>query len=339
MHPLVVHNLYAQLLDWSLHSALAGSGLLSAGGSFVWKTVKGNRYLYYQYRRGGAQRQSYVGPSTPELLRLVGSIHNETANSRQLASMLARGGGYVLDPFASKLLSSLSLNGAFYGGSVLVGTYAFLAYQNMLGLRWTEAMTTMDVDIAREGRVELALVPGQQFDLPLVIQGMNPELCPVFDVVRATRKPVSFTSADGQNQFDLLTPLRGKGRVDPVFIHAFNAWAEPLRFLDYILDDPQPTVVVTHDMDAMMVLIPNPARFALHKMLVSVKRPASHTAKSRKDMAQARQLLEVLCEFRPHDVHEAWQALKKRGKGWTTPVMEALLNAPEAFREKMENLL
>ncbi len=50
------------------------------------------------------------------------------------------------------------------------------------------------------------------------------------------------------------------------------------------------------DAGGFLVLVPTPARFALHKVIVSTERPASQETKAVKDLAQAAQMLEHLAE-------------------------------------------
>lgn len=59
----------------------------------------------------------------------------------------------------------------------------------------------------------------------------------------------------------------------------------------------------------MLVNVPSPARFALHKLWISGKRSPAFHAKSVKDRLQAEQLIEVLLEDRPDDLRDAWKAL------------------------------
>lgn len=59
-----------------------------------------------------------------------------------------------------------------------------------------------------------------------------------------------------------------------------------------------------------------PARYALHKLWVAGTRPVSEQPKARKDLAQARQLLDVLRADRPADVDTAAAAMRKRPAMW-----------------------
>ena len=66
----------------------------------------------------------------------------------------------------------------------------------------------------------------------------------------------------------------------------------------------------------ILVNVPLPARFALHKLWVAKSRSVAEQTKARKDRAQAAQILEVLKSDRPQDIDEAVIAMKVRRKMW-----------------------
>jgi hypothetical protein len=99
-----------------------------------------------------------------------------------------------------------------------------------------------------------------------------------------------------------------------VFLPALNAAAQPLRFLDYLIEEAQPAAIVAGD--GILVNVPHPARFAFHKLIVARERPVAQQAKAAKDLLQAGQLLQVLLEDRPGDLVLAWETLCGRGRGW-----------------------
>jgi hypothetical protein len=70
------------------------------------------------------------------------------------------------------------------------------------------------------------------------------------------------------------------------------------------------------DGGGVLVNVPHPARFAVHKLLVAQDRAAAFQAKSRKDVAQAAQVLFALEELRPGDLRIALSDAEGRGKGW-----------------------
>jgi hypothetical protein len=112
---------------------------------------------------------------------------------------------------------------------------------------------------------------------------------------------------------DLLCPKRRTGD-NPVFIRRFNAAAQPLAHLDYLLEMPEKALLI--DGGAALVNVPAPARFALHKLLVATLRPVVFQTKAEKDVAQACEVLEVLMSDRPGDLPLAWDGLRARGTHW-----------------------
>ncbi len=64
---------------------------------------------------------------------------------------------------------------------------------------------------------------------------------------------------------------------------------------------------------ATLVRVPSPARYGLHKILVSGERPSSSAVKATKDIAQATELLEYMLEVHPAEVAMAFDALEAIG--------------------------
>jgi hypothetical protein len=70
---------------------------------------------------------------------------------------------------------------------------------------------------------------------------------------------------------DLLTPARARRNGKPVMISRFKAAARPMEFLDYLLAAPVPAPVINGG--ASLVNLPDPAHFALHKLVIADIRP------------------------------------------------------------------
>jgi hypothetical protein len=111
----------------------------------------------------------------------------------------------------------------------------------------------------------------------------------------------------------------------PVFIRRLNAAAHPLKYLDYLLEEPINAVMICGS--PCLVKVPQPARFALHKLIVSQQRDAGATDKKRKDLVQAKNMLELLRADRPGDIDLAREALVKRGADWVSKVTAACKEA------------
>jgi hypothetical protein len=72
------------------------------------------------------------------------------------------------------------------------------------------------------------------------------------------------------------------------------------------------------------VVVPTPARFALHKLLVSQTRSVIQQSKGGKDLHQAALLLQVLADDRPEDLEDAAHSFGKSGPAVTRKVTRGL---------------
>jgi len=308
-------TLYSELLDQMIpaESAAAAEGALS--GSFTSKMIKGNTYWYLQRSEGSKQRQIYLGPDSVELQRwmervtLTREISKPDRAARvRLGKMLASGGASTEPAAVLKVLKMLAESRVFHLGGVLIGTLAFRSYGNVLGVRFRKAsLQTQDVDIAHDPTIGVALTRNTSaVALEEIIERSGMDLHPVPPLDRK-RPSTSFKVRGRDLRVDFLTPMIGRESSGATFLPAFGLSAKPLRHLEYLIDDPMEAVVMGSDV--VLVNLPSPARFALHKLWISEKRPVAFQAKARKDRIQAEQLIEILSEDRPDDLRDAWGAL------------------------------
>ena len=331
-------TLYAELLE-QLLALHAERSLGRLPGTFTEKKVKGDDYLYFQVSQpGGTTKQFYLGRRTPALQRVVDKFTRERTELRadldrvrRLAAQLRAGGMNVTDGPSGRVLRSLSDSGLFEAGAVLVGTHAFVTLGNVMGVRWgAGSVRTQDLDLASKPDLDIDIaVPDVQIDVPAVLESLKMGFLPVppFD---PTEPSTSFRVRGHTLRVDLLCPKRS-ARATPVVIKRFNAAAQPLEFIEYLLESPERAV--TFGGDPVLVNVPAPARFALHKLVVADMRPAALQAKVTKDRAQARAILEVLVEDRPGDIPLAWQAAVAHGGRLKAAVEKAVValkrRAPE----------
>jgi hypothetical protein len=320
--PLETQTLFAELLEHLLGVA-AQRSLGNLKGTFTEKTIKGEIYLYFQASQpGGSTRQFYLGRKTAALTKVVRSFGRARADAeadrlrvQRLAAQVRAGGINLTDSPSARVIRALADSGVFDAGGVLVGTHAFVLLGNLLGVRWGGgSLRTQDVDVARVSReadIDVA-VPEQVIDVPSVLDRLQMGFVPVppLDPKHAS---TSFKVRGQALRVDLLCPGRSSEGA-PVFLPRFGAAAQPLEFLDYLLETPERGVAL--HADAVLVNLPAPARLAFHKLLVAPLRAASFAAKSEKDLAQAAELLDVLLEDRPGDLGLAWEALRQRGPRW-----------------------
>jgi hypothetical protein len=237
-------------------------------------------------------------------------IAADAGQRARLCSMLVAGGAATEIAPTTRVLSLIAQGGVFRMGGVLVGTQAFATYGNMLGVRFEQqALRTQDIDIAQDRSIGIAL---SRETAPLSIErlltgsDLGLSAVPSFD----SRKPsTSFKVLGRDLRVDFLTPLLGRESEDPVFLPALGVAAHPLRFLDYLIESPAQAVVVSGS--GVLVNVPDPGRFAFHKLWISERRSVSEQTKALKDRRQAGALLETLLADRPGDVLEAWEALHR----------------------------
>jgi hypothetical protein len=319
--PLETQTLYAELLEHLL-AVEAGRSLGNVAGAFTTKQVKGVAYVYFQASvPGGKTRQFYLGRKTPTLDRFVehvlrerGKVAPDLDRVERLAAQLRVGGAAVADASTARVIRALADAGLFNAGGVLVGTHAFAVLGNLLGVRWgSAALRTQDVDVGSTGDPDIDVaVPDTNLDVPAVLDSLKMGFLPV-PALDPKRPTTSFKVRGQSLRVDLLCPRRGSDE-SPQFIPRFNAAAQPLEFLDYLLESPERGMLLGGG--AALVNVPSPARFALHKLLVVPLRPAAWQAKAAKDLAQASEVIATLLEDRPGDLPVAWQALVGRGARW-----------------------
>lgn len=342
--PESVQTLYAELLDQAIQAEAETAMAAIPPGSFVAKTIKGGTYWYLQRMEGDRKHQQYLGRESPVLLAWIDGIRQARAElaadeeqRARLSSMLVAGGAATESAPLLRVLSLLAQTGVFRMGGVLVGTQAFSAYGNMLGVRFDQqALRTQDVDIAQDRSIGIAL---SQETWPLNVErsltgsGLGFSPVPGFD----PRQPSTSFKIRGRDlRVDFLTPLIGPESGKPVYLPGLGVAAHPLRFLDYLIENPAQAVVVGGS--GVLVNVPDPARFAFHKLWISKKRPVSEQTKAAKDLRQAGSLLEVLLADRPGDVSAAWEALAGKASALKT-IRAAIDRLASDVQEKLKTHL
>jgi len=85
--------------------------------------------------------------------------------------------------------------------------------------------------------------------------------------------------------------------------------------------------------EGVLVQIPRPERFAIHKLIVADRRrDGADTDKAFKDRKQAAWLIENMAEDRPADVWEAYQDAMARGPKWRDGIGRSLDRMPSVRR-------
>ena len=81
-----------------------------------------------------------------------------------------------------------------------------------------------------------------------------------------------------------------------------------------------------------MVRVPQPARYAVHKLIVAKERSKTFALKAHKDLEQSFHLQKVFEKLDPESLSEAFKEARERGPGWRKRVDAGL----EAMRRLFE---
>lgn len=315
--PVSAQTAYAQLLE----ACQAGDylrGVAHLPGSFSPKVIKGIRYWYFQYREiDGKLKQVYLGPDSPTVQAIIAKKSIEAPELEAIARLAqaAIALGCAPVPFHQyRVVERLADYGFFRAGGVLVGTHAFLAYGNMLGVKWGSGDQTHDLDFAHAGKnLSVALHSDLSVDVKGAIDSLNLGFLPVSNF--AGKSGATFLNPKNPEfRLDFLTTIHRGGETP--YVHAqFGVPLQPLRFMEFSLENIQQAVMFFGKY-AVLVNVPDPARYAVHKLIITSERAGSFAAKLDKDYKQVACLLSVLMESSPISVETAMQDAASRGPAW-----------------------
>ncbi len=329
---LVVQTTYAELLERC--AAAFFRDAFSENGSFTSKTVKGRRYWYFQAQTESGRSQRYVGPETPELLERIErhkEIRDDERERRTLVSTLVR--SYGLPAPATPIgdvIAALARAGIFRLRSVLVGTVAYQCYPVMLGMKLPGALLqTSDVDIAQFANISVAT--GEQTAPMLkILKDVDKSFRQIPHTAR-NEVPTSYVDRRGL-RVDFLTPNVGPDTDTPRALPALRTDAQPLRFLDFLIHEPEQAVVLYEG--GVLVLVPAPERYAVHKLILSVRRRTGNVKRD-KDLNQAQTLIAPLLEKRSRQLVAVWEEAFARGSTWRQLLLDGMSRLKPDARDSL----
>lgn len=311
----VAQTQYANLAQAARQHDLQRS-IADLPGGFVVKTIKSRAYWYYQYKLPDrTPQQIYLGPDdTPTRALIQAHKSPSTVQARQhlrdMCEAVKALGCYSVIPKHARVLERLAQHGLFRAGGVLVGTHAYLSYQNRFGIRWTGGETTVDLDFAHPGKnISIAVNENLRFDGHAAIESLKMGFLPVNEGTRYVK------GDEPDFDLDFLTCLH-RGGDAPVRMPRLNLTLQPLRFMEFSMQDPTIAVLVTTG-GPVVVNVPRPERYALAKLLLYPERLQSpQPEKAQKDLLQAASLVDYLSQNEPEALQDAWADLLARGPRW-----------------------
>ena len=303
---------------------------------FTRKQLQGKDYWYCQYTDvSGVRRQRYMGADSDALRESIEHAKSTQlaaaailAERKRLVAMVVAGNGTPERGRPAKIIEKLSDAGVFDAGGLLIGSYAFSSYGNLLGISFEGWMQrTEDMDIACDRSIEI----GWMCDLPADVTVAAPEMAPSRQI-NPWVPPYDMVAPDGF-KLEFLTSRTNASQKEPVRIERFGVNALPLQFLDFIIEKPVQAVVLYGA--GILVNLPDPARFAIHKLAVSQLRLPSYVEKRRKDLAQASALIGYLLDENPGALLLAVDAAKQMAREFSALVEQALVQmAPNAWAQR-----
>jgi hypothetical protein len=337
---LMYQTMLAELGQRSLDAAWTAD--LPSDGRFTPVTVKGKRYWYFDRPDGqGSRTRRYVGPADDaDIAKRVETFKEEKDDlraRRRMVSSLTRDGGVIApDKMSGDVVEALAAGGLFRHRGVLIGTVAFQTYSGILGVRLPRAaILTGDTDVAQDYAISSEVNDSLSPILDL-LQGVDPSFRAVPHRSGGAASS-AFATKDGY-RVEFLTSNRGSDDdIDhPAKMPALGgAIADPLRFLDFLIRDPVRTIL--QHKSGVPVTVPDPSRYAVHKLIVASRRhtDGQGAVKRDKDIRQAALLFEALQQTRRASdlalvYNEAWE----RGPAWQKGIRAgaAMLSPDDAGR-------
>jgi hypothetical protein len=316
------HDLRRLLLDD------AASGIIGTPQKLM---RNGRGYWYDLHRVGTSVKNRYLGEDSPEMAaRMVrhGELTQDAkarAEERTRLVRTLRAEGLVsLDRTTGSLLVGMERAGVFRLGGTLVGTQAFKLYEGELAIRLgaTDLTQTGDIDIAQFEHLSLVIGDKVEDDLAQTFKALNFDPVPGIRTTSVWRWRQTTSTA----LVEFLTPSF-RPEEDIRELPALGVAAQSLHFLNYLIAEPIKAAALYRS--GVLVQIPRPEAFAIHKLIVANRRSGPDQLKSRKDRAQAALLIEALAEDRPDELREAYEDALSRGPQWRAHIEATLKRMPD----------
>lgn len=335
------HSQTAQAAYHDLVSLLIDDSVSDIRGAPTPRERAGRIYWYDRYRIGEDTKERYLGEDSESLRSRIEhheKLKKQKEERRQertrLVRLLRSERFLGLDGATGSLVAALAKAGTFRLGGVLVGTIAFRLYEGELGLRLSLDQTAMtkDIDIASFEKLSLAVGESVLPSLNEVLGGFDFEPAPALEPDKVWR----WRQSSGEIYIEFLTPSFTEDE-EVRELKALGVSARSLHHLNYLIAEPIPAAAVYRD--GILLNLPRPERFAIHKLIVADRRrDGPDSQKARKDLMQAELLISVLAEDRPGDLAAAYEDAMARGPRWRQRIEQSLKRTKET-RERIQAAL
>jgi hypothetical protein len=286
------------------------------------KVMRGGKaYWYDMYRFGTAVKNRYLGEDGDETLaRIVAhkaqdALASPRADTRaRLIRVLRAEGMTTTAREIAAILINFEKSGVFNQGGILVGTHAFQLYEGLLGLRYDGIDN--GANAAPNDAISIALPPNAKRFQDL--EFIHPSDAKGSTIWR-------WKHAKNGGLIEFLTPSQQvEDAIRPLPMLGLAAQSRP--YLAYLTEKPINASLLYRA--GVLVRVPAPARYAIHKLIVAARRKAEQSQKAQKDRSQAAFLIDALAKQRPDDLQAAYlTALALPGA--TAHIAASLAQMPE----------
>jgi hypothetical protein len=280
---------------------------------------RGKDYLYVVSKDGAERAERYLGPAhDPLAAEEADRIRHAAEQAKALRSTVsALKQARIPAPslYLGRVLEVVANAGLFGQGATLVGTAAFQTYACILGFFLPgAAILTNDADLL----IASFVADGEKKDIEEILKRADPTFRAQMSV--NDRLPKVF-KASNNFSVDILTKY-GRGRTSPILVEELGCSAEALRFMEYLAEEAMETVALYGA--GVLVRVPPPLRYAVHKLLIAQERQGKFAAKKKKDLDQARDLLDIFLQTDEQSLQSALDDARSRGKAWKTAINASL---------------
>lgn len=299
------------------------------GGRFVSSTIGGRFHWRFQTSPCGQNVDKYVGKDSLELQERIarhGKINTDSDERAARVARLIQVGLPACDDSLGSIVHALAQAGAFRLHACVVGTVAFQTYVGLLGAALpTSEMRTFDLDIAQFHSLSIAVGDTTQ-SIADILFSVDKSFRPVPHL--SSPLVVAAFANDAGFRVEFLTPNRSKEEHEahPSRLRALGGVsAHAFRYLDFLIHNPIPAVLLYNC--GVLVNVPRPEHFAVHKLIVATQRRGD-LLKAQRDLAQAASLIEVLSATNYDALFAAWSEAQNRGPMWRKALSEGTARLP-----------
>jgi hypothetical protein len=294
-------------------------GLAVTPGSLATKSVKKRKYVYVTTKDGSARVERYLGaaddPRVLEQAEQIKQAAEQAKSLRNTVSLLKQARVPAPTLTQGRILEVLANAGLFKRGVTLVGTAAYQTYACIIGAYLgAAAYSTNDIDIS----VAEFIAAKEEEDIGSILKRADPSFKPLWHA-----DDVNLPRVFQSNNFkvEILTRY-GRGRRSPVPIDSLGCAAEALSFQEYPAEETMEVVALYGA--GVLVRVPPPVRYAVHKLIVAQERKKTELAKKQKDLRQAKELIDILLGTDEETLQDTLDEARARGKSWRSAINASL---------------